>query len=198
MRAGPADGFTLLELLIVIAVISLLVTILAPSVMRVKGTAHLTICKTRLHNTGRALAQYAMDRAGKFPVSDYLDSKHRRLIDALADANGTINPEDLYCPAETEPSRMRTDENFREGRIGYFYYSCTWATYNVNISGFLRYDVSWPRELTREMPPNTWIMGDSWYRALPTPHTGFKKGVNYLTINGDVSMVESSPSNSFK
>ena len=195
---GAGGGFTLLELLIVIAVIAVLTAILAPALSRVKGTAKLVICRTRLHNTGRALVQNAMENHRRFPVSDYVDSRHRGVIDALIASAGSVNPEDFYCPDETEPSRMHTPENYQEGRIGYFYYSCKWPTYNVDISGFLRYTVPWPRELTREMSPDTWILSDSWFRGQPTPHTGFSKGVNFLTINGDVDMVESSPSNSFK
>ena len=195
---GPGGGLTLLELLIAIAMVSLLVAILAPSLTHLHASAELAICKTRLHNTGRALAQHTTDADIRFPVSDYLNSTHKVLIDALVAVNGEVNQEDFYCPAETDPSRINTYENFKEGRIGYFYYSCKWASFDADISGFLRYDVSWPRMLTREMLPDTWVMSDSWFRGRKTAHTAFKKGVNYLTINGDVSMVESSPSGSFK
>ena len=94
--------------------------------------------------------------------------------------------------------RTYSRENVEAGRIAYFYFSCRWATSDVNISGFLRYDVSWPRELTRQMPPDTWIVSDRWFRGRRTTHPEFRKGVNYLTLNGDVGMVKSSPSGSFR
>ena len=161
-------------------------------------TGRRAVCKTRLHNIGRGLAQYAATADTRFPVSDHVNSTHKGLVDALHESNCVVNPENFYCPGETDASRVYSRENVDAGRIGYFYYSCRWPTFDVNVSGSLRYDVSWPRELTSESAPNMWVASDSWFRGKKTTHPSFPKGVNYLTINGDVGMVESSPGQAFK
>ena len=192
------DAFTLLELLIVVATIVLLVSILAPSVSNVQERGRLILCKSRLHNIGRGVAQYMADVDPHLPLSSHVNSTHEVLLDALYDSDCVVNYENYYCPGETDPQHVYNGPNVEAGRIAYFYYSCRWATADVNITGFLRYDVSWPRELTRDMAPDTWVASDRWFRGRQTTHRLFPKGVNYLTLNGDVSLVESSPSGAFR
>lgn len=199
ITSSRANGaFSLLELLIVIATIALLVSILAPSLSGVGDAARLAICKTRLHNIGRGLAQYTSEGNIHLPVSSHVNSTHETLLDSLYESRCVADRENFYCPGETDPQRVYSPENAAAGRIAYFYYSCRWATSDVTITGFLRYDVSWPRELTSEMPPDTWVLSDRWFRGRKTTHPSLPKGVNYLTLNGDVGMVESSPSGAFR
>ncbi len=51
-------GFTLIELLVVISIIALLLSILVPTLSRVKGLARVVVCKSTLRNLGTALAIY--------------------------------------------------------------------------------------------------------------------------------------------
>ena len=71
-------GFTLIELMIVIAIIAILAAILVPNFMRARASGQLTACKANLKNQGTALEMYATDNNGRYPTaigdlsSDYL------------------------------------------------------------------------------------------------------------------------------
>ena len=60
-------AFTLVELLVVVAIIALLVSILLPSLNKAKNLARLIKCQTNLHAVGRAMCMYAADNDGWIP-----------------------------------------------------------------------------------------------------------------------------------
>ncbi len=60
-------GFTLVEMLIVIAVIGLLAAILFPVFGRVRETGRRTACSNNLKQLGLAFTQYRQDNNGRFP-----------------------------------------------------------------------------------------------------------------------------------
>ncbi|MDY7009734.1 MAG: type II secretion system protein [Planctomycetota bacterium] len=61
-------GFTLVELLVVVAIIALLVSILLPSLGRAKDLTRETICLTRLGGQMRAVYMYAADNNDSIPT----------------------------------------------------------------------------------------------------------------------------------
>jgi prepilin-type N-terminal cleavage/methylation domain-containing protein/prepilin-type processing-associated H-X9-DG protein len=63
------EGFTLIELLVVISIIALLLSILIPSLTKVKKLAQRVVCKTRMRDIGLALLLYANDDNDKIPSS---------------------------------------------------------------------------------------------------------------------------------
>jgi prepilin-type N-terminal cleavage/methylation domain-containing protein/prepilin-type processing-associated H-X9-DG protein len=60
-------GFSLVELLVVISVISILIGILLPAVSRVKEATRATACASNLHQYAMAGRMYIVDNAGCFP-----------------------------------------------------------------------------------------------------------------------------------
>ena len=66
MRSNNA--FTLVELLVVVAIIALLVSILLPSLGRAKDLTRETICLTRLGGQMRAIFMYAADNDDSVPT----------------------------------------------------------------------------------------------------------------------------------
>jgi general secretion pathway protein G len=66
-RPNPAEaGFTLLELLVVLGIIVLLATLVAPQVLRYLGTARTDAAKAQIGAISTALELYALD-VGGFP-----------------------------------------------------------------------------------------------------------------------------------
>lgn len=78
--AGRLSGFTLVELLVVIAVIAILAAILLPVLDKAKQRAMGIQCMNNLHQIGMGLKMYSDDNHGFFPINI-----------AGADSDQTIN-----------------------------------------------------------------------------------------------------------
>ena len=69
-RRATRCGFTLLELLIVIAIIGLLIGLLLPSLKRSLDLAKATACKSNLRQVSVALTLYRLENEGWLPRVD--------------------------------------------------------------------------------------------------------------------------------
>lgn len=67
-KRGARAGFTLIEILVVIAVISLLAALVAPNVFRHVGTAKDAAAKSQIEMLGAALDAYRLDN-GRYPTT---------------------------------------------------------------------------------------------------------------------------------
>ena len=63
----PDSGFTLVELLTVVAIIALLVALLMPAIGRAREAAQGAVCRSNLRQIGQALYAYTGDHHGLFP-----------------------------------------------------------------------------------------------------------------------------------
>lgn len=68
-RVRPRAGFTLIEVLVVIVVISVLAALVAPNVFRHVGTAKDAAAKSQIEMMGAALDAYRLDN-GRYPESE--------------------------------------------------------------------------------------------------------------------------------
>lgn len=73
---NKAKGFTLIELITAIFIISLLITILVPSLMRARQQAQLTSCEGNLKTQATADVMYANDNHGHFAAFPALLMPH--------------------------------------------------------------------------------------------------------------------------
>jgi prepilin-type N-terminal cleavage/methylation domain-containing protein/prepilin-type processing-associated H-X9-DG protein len=64
---NPRQGFTLIEVLVVVAIIALLVAILLPSLANARDQARRSVCATNLHNQLVAMRSYARDYQDYLP-----------------------------------------------------------------------------------------------------------------------------------
>ncbi len=66
-RGGRRSAFTLIEVLVVVAIIALLLAILLPSLSRAREISKSTICTTHLKEFGLATSMYTMDHKETLP-----------------------------------------------------------------------------------------------------------------------------------
>jgi len=105
------SGFTLVELLVVITIISLLVALMLPVLSSARGTSHTIHCATKIRSMGMAYSLFAADyndgiapaRVGAYRISARLTPRYTG-----GNHYGLQWERDLLCPSEP-----RT--NFQQG-----------------------------------------------------------------------------------
>lgn len=112
MHKRPSHGFTLVELLIVIAIIGVLAAMLLPVINSVRSRGLMTACTSNLRQVGTAMVSYSADRRnrGRMPHEDKDDSvkgvagyKNYCWFDAIDEYIGTGNlSRAKQCPAWSE------------------------------------------------------------------------------------------------
>jgi len=162
----------LIELLVVVAIISLLVGILLPSLKNARAQAYEVKCRAGEHQIDLALRTYANEHRGWFPLADFECNPHRKTLDAIrAEEHGLMDV--MYCPQVrlmeevaqnttdyppkgVSTSVIDTPENRDLGNISYFYWSMAdrseWRSTNHGKYG-PDMDSFRPRHLRIDGPP---------------------------------------------
>jgi prepilin-type N-terminal cleavage/methylation domain-containing protein/prepilin-type processing-associated H-X9-DG protein len=136
-RSSRRDGaFTLIEMLMVIAIIGILFALLMPALARTKGRAKRIECIGNLRETGVAFQLFAHDHNGKFPAqvstneggsleftargyriggTFYFAFQHFRPI-----ARELVTPKLLACPADLQRWPATNFVQFNNSNLSYF------------------------------------------------------------------------------
>lgn len=115
MTSRTRRAFSLVELLVVIAIIALLIGILVPSLSKAKQTAKRSQDATNIRTTLQAMAVFAGDTDGQFPLPSKVDLSNSTVsvsasplekdntgnILSLLIANDHIQAKNLISPVET-------------------------------------------------------------------------------------------------
>lgn len=133
-----SSGFTLVELLVVVGIISILIAILLPVLAKAQSLAREKTCSSNLRQIGQALFIYANDHKGFFPVEPTEQNPHPELM-RLVQEQIRAGPRIFYCPQndmmdgharnpEFTPKGgvdtvADTPENIAAGNISYIYWS---------------------------------------------------------------------------
>jgi general secretion pathway protein G len=113
--ASRQSGFTLLELIIVIAIIGILATIAMPALRNVPIRAKESVLKNNLHTLRDMIDQYYGDK-GKYPTAldDLVSEKYVRAlpVDPITHSSSTwipvyeeIDPDHPPAETETDPAK---------------------------------------------------------------------------------------------
>lgn len=100
----PESGFTLVELLVVVAIIAVLAAMLLPVLAKAKAKSHGAACASHLRQLGMALAFYAGDHASFFP---------RNIMEGSGSSEGWVTIAGSWVLGNAK--KDRTDTNLREG-----------------------------------------------------------------------------------
>lgn len=71
-KARELGGFTLMELLVVVAIIAILAALLLPAIAKAKNSTHVTACMNNLRQLQLAWTMYADDNDGKLVPNKYV------------------------------------------------------------------------------------------------------------------------------
>jgi len=99
---GRSRAFTLIDVLVSIAVIGLLISIMLPSIAKVRETARKVVCSSGMRQIGLGMNLYAEDNKAMLPASVFLDDPGGRYATAIyPQLMDTIRTEpDLHAPRE--------------------------------------------------------------------------------------------------
>src|SRR5438045_6233157 len=103
-------GFTLVELLVVIAVIAILAALLLPALAKAKASAQCAACKSNLRQLGIALTMYVGEYQ-KYPGPIMYEDGST--FDFVGPGTGWSGPLNAYLPGEGGPNLLLNGGDFR-------------------------------------------------------------------------------------
>ena len=165
---GQARGFTLVEMLVVVAVLAMLSALLLPVLARARSAGRRTVCKSNLSQLGKAVQMYVTDHGFLYPVvapRPTLAPAMARLRDVLAPyaADSRV----MKCPADTQG-----------------FYDAEGSSYEWNAVLNGRRQDSFVEQIIG--PSKTPMMYD-YENFHPDPGAGSYGGKNVLFCDGSVS-----------
>ncbi|MGQ9730123.1 MAG: DUF1559 family PulG-like putative transporter [Candidatus Zipacnadales bacterium] len=212
------QGVTLIELLIVIAIIAILAAILFPVFSRARESARKTVCTSNVRQLGLASHMYAQDYDELMPCDYYpcnSSTTHIRLVNQLRPyvKNGQI----YYCPSSRKivawmPDFVETEANVAAGNISYYCFSfdqvpstvtpprpsfSTWVCW-----GFLA-QANVPRVMSESWDADCWLWSDGWCKLTRTTygvnlHGSHNASINICYLDGHVKFQGAEARTTFK
>jgi len=130
-------GFTMIELMVVVAIISILLTILAPALTSIVRMAKTAVCSSRLETIGKAATAYAGSNEQQLPYRadgstylTYMGYKYNMELSAttkcysnsrpwyLLVVHGMAPPSTFVCPADADADGMISDPGYYDFGTG--------------------------------------------------------------------------------
>jgi prepilin-type N-terminal cleavage/methylation domain-containing protein/prepilin-type processing-associated H-X9-DG protein len=129
-------AFTLIEILVVIAIISVLAALLFPVFARARENARRARCQSNLKQIGLGFSQYVQDHDGRYPGGAYRIPSYKPIGWAQVIHPYTKSFQILQCPSERTPQNPYINAGGSTGAKTDFYYDFTDYSYNSNFIGY--------------------------------------------------------------
>lgn len=109
-RSARRSGFTLIELIVVIAIVGMLATLAMPAFGRMQDRAKSVACSANLRNLGVVVLSYAQDHDNRLPIIEGYPSKPIYTGEQAEEAQTLLEAFEPYgltksalkCPADSE------------------------------------------------------------------------------------------------
>lgn len=204
-----AAGFTLIEMLLVVAILSLLISILMPTLSQSRESASIVVCKNNQHQVHTAISAYAAGNQRRFPYDTVMpngpwlwDLTRTTTEELIASAGGKVDI--FFCPSNPQQNasiHWNYSGNYRV--LGYFFLfkraSGQAATFNLaGGKQWVRSFSSQQNHSTQELITDANLASGSNFSQIiggsPIPHrsshldakTGQPTGGNILFLDGHV------------
>lgn len=191
LHVKPSHAFTLVECLVVIAIISILAALLLPALSRARDQANRTACMSNLRQVNLAIHLYARDFDDMLPVlpepnpyPNGVGAYYKQLVKGYLDLSGPASPREkvFICPSD------RTIGS----QISHAFTSYTFSGYEVStgstprITGKKLDSISNPTKaaLVGEWPA---FFGGSWHPLVAAAYRDAKNEMSFA--DGHVSFV---------
>ncbi|GAB4242175.1 MAG: hypothetical protein OHK005_05810 [Candidatus Methylacidiphilales bacterium] len=143
-KAIGHSAFTLVEMLVVLAIVGILVGLGTAAVPRILGLGDRTDSVQRLRGLGQAMAMYAADHGDRFPgplwpgqVPEYDPNREGRLVQELADYLGIERPESRMVVESFIPRGIKREMAGRNlAQVRVYVVRIDWEVMGVNVRPF--------------------------------------------------------------
>ena len=191
-------GFTLMEILVVLAIIAILSAILLPVFARVREQGRITQCKSNLHQIGLAMQQYADDN-GKYPL--WLTTA-LPTVGQSADGPGWAyrilpyagNLQLFRCPSKGPKDGVVEDVTPADGLNQSVSVHYTDYQMNIHLSGLPSTQVKRPANMVMLRDSSDLESTNSSCYSFggnsSTPYTTHLGRANYLFVDGHVKLLD--------
>lgn len=178
-NAKGRNGFTLVELLVVISIIALLLSILLPSLQKARGSARQVVCMANEKQLGLASTMYANENNYLFhkgydvTLSD--DAESVKTIWIFAFKSYFKDSKVIVCPSTNLSQKKGPnavwgpyDQSPYNGIYGSYSLNC-WLTNPVKPASGIRPELFW-RTINSKSPSLIPVFADAlWLRVYPQP-----------------------------